>query len=79
MHEIPKILTEEEFAQRLQAARQTLKDFNRNNDITKGLITIAGWVSADTQPMYTPDQLKRLFDLALKGGDTNETNMADTI
>ena len=79
MHEIPKILTEEDFAERLQAAQEKLKEFDCKNDIKKALIVITAWVSADTQPMYTPDQLMRLFDLALKGGDTNGTNMADTI
>lgn len=79
MHEIPKILTEEEFARRLQAAKEKLNEFDCKNDIEKALIVMVGWVSTDTQPMYTPEQLKRLFDLALKGGDTDETSMADTI
>ena len=53
MHEIPKILTEEEFAKRLQLAKETLNEYNCKNDIEKGLIVISGWVSADGQPVYT--------------------------
>ena len=80
MHEIPKILTEEEFAKRLQLAKETLNEYNCKNDIEKGLIVISGWVSADGQPVYTPAQLKRLFDLVYIGGDTDGTeNVADTI
>ncbi len=78
MHEIPKILTEEEFAKRLQLARETLKKYNCKNDIEKGLIVMSGWVSADGQPVYTPAQLKRLFDLVYTGGDTNGTEMDDS-
>lgn len=54
MHEIPKILTEEEFAERLQLAKETLNEYNCKNDIEKGLIVMSGWVSADGQPVYTP-------------------------
>lgn len=79
MYEIPKILAEEEFAKRLQLAKETLSEYNCKNDIEKGLIVMSGWVSADGQPVYTPAQLKRLFDLVL-GGDTDGTeNVADTI
>ena len=79
MHEIPKLLTEEEFTERLQIAKETLSEYNCRNDIEKGLIVMTGWVSADTQPVYTPAQLKRLFDLVYTGGETDGTNMADTI
>ena len=80
MHEIPKILTEEEFAKRLQLDKETLNEYNCKNDIEKGLIVMSDWVSVDGQPVYTPAQLKRLFDLAYTGGDTNGTeNVADTI
>ena len=80
MHEIPKILTEEEFAERFQIAKETLNEYNCKNDIEKGLIVMSGWVSADGQPVYTPAQLQRLFDLAYTGGDTDGTeNVADTI
>lgn len=65
MHEIPKTLTEKEFAKRLQIAKETLNEYNCKNDIEKGLIVMSGWVSADGQPVYTPAQLKRLFDLGL--------------
>ena len=33
MHEIPKILTEKEFAKRLQLAKETLNEYNCKNDI----------------------------------------------
>lgn len=80
MHEIPKILTEKEFAKRLQLAKETLNEYNCKNDIEKGLIVMSRWVSADGQPVYTPAQLKRLFDLVYIGGDTDGTeNVADTI
>ena len=58
MHEIPKILTEKEFAKRLQLAKETLNEYNCKNDIEKGLIVMSGWVSADGQPVYTPAQLE---------------------
>lgn len=74
MHEIPKILTEKEFAKRLQLAKETLNEYNCKNDIEKGLIVMSGWVSADGQPVYTPAQLKRLFDLVYKGDDTDGTS-----
>lgn len=35
MHEIPKILTEKEFAKRLQLAKETLNEYNCKNDIEK--------------------------------------------
>lgn len=57
------ILTEEEFKERLQIAKETLDEYNCENDIEKGLIVMSGWVSADGQPVYTPAQLKELFDL----------------
>lgn len=80
MHEIPKVLTEEEFTERLQIAKETLNEYNCKNDIEKGLIVMSGWVSADGQPVYTPAQLKRLFDLAYTRDDTNGTeNVADAI
>lgn len=65
MHEIPKILTEKEFAKRLQLAKETLNEYNCKNDIEKGLIVMSGWVSADGQPVYTPAQL-----LALEGNQS---------
>ena len=41
---------------------------------------MSGGVSADGQPVYTPAQLKRLFDLVYKGDDTDGTeNVADAI
>lgn len=42
MHEIPKILTEKEFAKRLQLAKETLNEYNCKNDIEKGLIVMSG-------------------------------------
>ena len=35
MHEIPKTLTEKEFAKRLQIAKETLNEYNCKNDIEK--------------------------------------------
>lgn len=61
MREVPTSLTEEEFRKKLEDYREALKKIRRDPEYRT--MYLVGQVCAETEPIYTPDQLKRLFDL----------------
>ena len=61
VREVPTLLTEEEFRKKLEDYREALKKIRRDPEYRT--MYLAGQVCAETEPIYTSDQLKRLFDL----------------
>ena len=62
MKEVPVLMTEEEFQKELEDARKCLEERNIKG-IYSRMFFLAGWATAETSPIYTPEQLGRLFDL----------------
>lgn len=65
---VPVVYTAAEFKEELQAARNALKDTNRYlNDEERSrakCMQIIGWVTSPSSKLYTPSQLREMFDLA---------------
>lgn len=69
----PKILTEEEFAERLQRIKERLDNCGYQDQEAR-LCYLVGVVDAIEEMASTGAQLKRIFDLAfVKGEDGNDT------
>lgn len=65
---VPVVYTAAEFKEELQAARNALKDIDRYlNDEERSrakCMQIIGWVTSPSSKLYTPSQLREMFDLA---------------
>ena len=69
----PKILSEEEFAERLQRIKERLDNCGYQDQRAK-LCYLIGAVGAIKEIAYTGEQLERIFDLGFrKGDDSNDT------
>lgn len=69
----PKILSEEEFTERLQGIKERLDNCGYQDQRTK-LCYLIGVVGAIKEIAYTGEQLERIFDLGfMKGDDSNDT------
>lgn len=63
MREVPTLLTEEEFLRELEDAKVHLERRDIQSKANR-ISYLSGWVSAETAPIFTPDQLHRIFELA---------------
>lgn len=63
MKEVPALLSEREFQAELEDIRETMEKAGKKGIYSRTSFLI-GCVVAETSPIFTPDQLSRLFELA---------------
>lgn len=63
MKEVPVLMTQKEFELHL---KETKEELDKNTPEFKEYRTfwLIGRVTSETSPVYTPEQLKKIFDLA---------------
>ena len=64
MQEIPKLMDDHEFQEELERIREHLNPISKDsNTVEVRRNYLISWVTIPSAPIYTPDQLRQIFDL----------------
>ena len=64
LQEIPKLMDDHEFQEELERIREHLNPISKDsNTVEVRRNYLISWVTIPSAPIYTPDQLRQIFDL----------------